>query len=66
MYLNKKTVWNKTAPSSVVIILGFTRARLSGHRALSVLLFPPSAFTRKHPECLTSPCEILCQWAHPV
>lgn len=40
MYLNKKTVWNKTAPSSVVIILGFTGARLSEHWALSVLLFP--------------------------
>uniref|UniRef100_A0A8D0MT68 Scinderin n=1 Tax=Sus scrofa TaxID=9823 RepID=A0A8D0MT68_PIG len=38
---------------------------LSGHWALCVLLFPPSTFTRKHPGCLTSPCEILCQWAHP-
>lgn len=66
MFLNKDTVWNKTAPSSVVIILGFTRAGLLEHWALCVLLFPPSTFTCKHTECLTSPCEILCHWAHPV
>lgn len=28
--------------------------------------FPPSTFTRQHPECPASPCKILCQWAHPV
>lgn len=55
----------ETVPSAVVIILSCIRARLSGHWALCVL-FPPSTFTHKHPECPPSPQEVLCQWAHPV